>query len=84
MEKHEESETMLTSNKPKVSLLLRSQVTYYLWKLHMCLWRERTAIGIAAPATAKQEIPCQEVHHYIRAHVQSPRDGDQAGNQTKC
>lgn len=50
----------------------------------MCVHREKVAVGIAAPATGQEEIPCQEMHHYIRAHVQSPRDGDLPGNQTKC
>lgn len=48
------------------------------------VWRGRAAVGIAALATAKEKIPCQEMHHYIRAHVQSPHNADLPGNQTKC
>lgn len=59
-------------------------MTYYLWRLRMCLGRGRITVGIAAPARAKKELLCQEMHHYITAHVQSPRDGDLPGNQTKC
>lgn len=50
----------------------------------MYVWRGRGALGTAAPATAKEEIPCQEMHHYIRAQVQSQHHGDLPGNQAKC
>lgn len=67
-------------------VLLISQLNHYLWRIcrYVCVHRERVAVGIAAPATAKEEIPCQEMNHCIRTHVQSPRDGDLPGNQTKC
>lgn len=49
----------------------------------MCVSRGRVARGIAALGTAKEETPCQEMHHYVRAQVQSPHNGDLPGNQTK-
>lgn len=49
--------------------------------MFICVWRKHRA-GTEAPETAEEEIPCQKMHHYIRAPVQSPYHGDQPGNQS--